>query len=258
MQQALHEISKNDYKPSSYEKLAAQFENWVTINLKGLPSVDGGQDMIVYLQEQTIEEKTASQVFVEVYDLQGDLADVSDSRWHTDNKNIYIHNFEDEEGFSYKAEISNGDKIIATYAGTLKEPVSNDSNDPTTEPANPNRHALPSGFVAKTETMRAEYKTRFGFAVKTDDGYDEDSVVLMPFDNIILSYKIGKQEIVRDLRTKSSDSLFEYDDKGIALKLTKLPERFEGHISFVKDSEVVGRAALTDKVIDVDLSSLVV
>ena len=80
----------------------------------------------------------------------------------------------------------------------------------------------------------------------------------MPFDNIILSYKIGKKEIVRDLRTKTSDSLFEYDDKGVLLKLTKLPERFEGHISFVKDSKVVSRAALTDKVIDVDLSSLVV
>ena len=97
-----------------------------------------------------------------------------------------------------------------------------------------------------------------GLELVSDEGFDEDSVILMPFDNVILSYKVGNQEIVRDLRTKTSDSLFEYDENGVTLKLTKLPERFEGYVSFVRDDKVVGRAALTDKVIDVDLSSLVV
>ena len=269
VQQALHGINKNDYKPSSYEKLAAQFKNWVTLNLKGLPSVDGGQDMIVYKNEQTSPSREASKVFVEIYNKDEELVDVDDSqeRWYKTGDTIYLRVNEDRQedgsfgenseiGFGYKMEIVTDEKITDVFTGTIKELIP--SETPGELSTNPNSHPAPKDFLGPRDAAKATYRSRFGFAVKTDEGYDEDSVILMPFDNVILSYKVGKQEFVRDLRTKTSDSLFEYDENGVTLKLTKLPERFEGHVSFVRDNKVVGRAALTDKVIDVDLSSLVV
>ena len=208
--------------------------------------------MIVYLQEQTIEEKKASKVFVEVYNKNDELVDVDDNRYLYDNKYIYIHYNEGEEGFSYVAEISNGEDIIATYNGTFPE----EKEDGTIGPYP--KHPLPNAFVAPTERKDAEYATRLAFAVKTDDGYEKGSEIVMPFDNVFLTYKIGKETIVRDLRTKSSDSLFEYDENGVVLKLTRMPKRVDGYVSFVQNGKIVRRVTLTDKEMDVDLSSLVV